>query len=243
MLINAQGDLNVTQIWISDGNASMGDYLINCTESIKAAFPLSNYTLYDNKAIEEFLAGNFPREILAAYKTFVPYSYKSNLARYCILFKIGGWYMDLSVRWVYPLNIDTNIEFIAFRDVSTERMAHACQSGLFYAKPGHPALENAINKVIYNCSNRLYGATFHCVSGPGVLGGALADLDLDGSICFGDFVALTPNRIHKNYAYILPQGEIIAFWKPASVALDKLGAQGTNSYTAMWKEKKIYSDS
>jgi hypothetical protein len=44
----------------------------------------------------------------------------------------------------------------------------------------------------------------------------------------------------KNLAFILPNGHIIAFGKEPTVQLYDIGCKGTNNYSLMWRENRIY---
>ena len=43
----------------------------------------------------EFISKYFNKDVLEAYDTLLPGAYKADLWRYCILYKMGGIYMDI----------------------------------------------------------------------------------------------------------------------------------------------------
>ena len=57
--------------------------------------PDYNYLIYDKNQREEFIKDNFPSEVWEAYTRIKPGAFKSDLWRYCILHKYGGFYMDI----------------------------------------------------------------------------------------------------------------------------------------------------
>ena len=41
--------------------------------------------------VELFLADHYEPNVLEAYRKLIPYAYRADLARYCIVNKLGGW--------------------------------------------------------------------------------------------------------------------------------------------------------
>jgi mannosyltransferase OCH1-like enzyme len=66
-----------------------------CVEKLKRDNPEFEHHLYDVKDCRDFIKMNFSKEILETYDSLVPISYKSDLWRYCILYKKGGVYLDI----------------------------------------------------------------------------------------------------------------------------------------------------
>ena len=63
--------------------------------SIQENNPEIIFHLYDEKESREFIKNNFDNDVLEAYDRLSPSSYKSDLWRYCILYKKGGIYLDI----------------------------------------------------------------------------------------------------------------------------------------------------
>jgi mannosyltransferase OCH1-like enzyme len=66
-----------------------------CVEKLKRDNPEFEHHLYDIKDCREFIKTNFSKEILETYDSLVPISYKSDLWRFCVLYKKGGVYLDI----------------------------------------------------------------------------------------------------------------------------------------------------
>jgi mannosyltransferase OCH1-like enzyme len=64
--------------------------------TIKAHNPEFQHFLYDDNMCREFIRNNFPEDVLRAYDLLIPGAYKADLWRYCILYKKGGIYLDIS---------------------------------------------------------------------------------------------------------------------------------------------------
>ena len=62
--------------------------------------PKITFHLYDEEECKEFIKENFEEEVLNAYNSLIPCSYKSDLWRFCVLYINGGIYMDIKYRCV-----------------------------------------------------------------------------------------------------------------------------------------------
>ena len=70
------------------------DYLVQSNPKI-------TFHLYDENDCREFIKNNFEPDVLHAYDSLIPCSYKSDLWRFCVLYKNGGIYMDIKYRCVH----------------------------------------------------------------------------------------------------------------------------------------------
>lgn len=146
---------------------------------------------------EAFIEKYFNSEILKAYKSLKSYAFKSDLARLCILYINDGWYVDVSLNWRYqnPKNLtkNKNIELIVFRNIpESYGTSWAFANALIFSKPFHPVIEEAIKKIVKNCKNKYYGLNSLFVTGPVVLGTAIASIGINERVMIGDFVESTP---------------------------------------------------
>jgi mannosyltransferase OCH1-like enzyme len=236
--------MEISQIFLSDDkDAQLSPFLEMATGSVKAAFPEANHTIYNNETLRQFIDDNYAAAVVRAYDSLVPYSYKADLGRFCLLNALGGWYFDIAVRVVNPVDVSERIEFLAFRDI--QRFSYtswACATTVLYSRPGNVVLETAIDMIVDNCEEQYYGITPLCPTGPALLGAALASNGGSLNHVFGDYLELTPTHEQKNRAFVLPNGTIMAWSKPSGGGdLTQLGAKGTNNYNELWQERKIYA--
>ena len=96
----------------------MGFQLKTNSEMLKDLFFEYEYNLYNNNSIEELLLENYPEDIINTYRKLKPYSNKCDFARYCILFKKGGWYFDLGLKVVKSIQLEEKTDLIIFRDIN-----------------------------------------------------------------------------------------------------------------------------
>lgn len=239
--------MKVFQIYISEGNQPMGPILSSYVESVKQNISYLEHELLNNNQIENFLKQHFKNDVIRAYQKLKPFAYKCDLARLCLLKIFGGWYIDLGFKATVPItSVNENINLIALRDTTRySEVSWACANNLIYSKPEHPAINRAIELITENCKNEYYGINQLSPTGPYVLGQAIAEYGPSQHTMFGDFLELTPNHLNKNRAAVLPDGTIIAMYKPSMRQglrqdLSEAGAQGTNNYETLWMNRDIY---
>ena len=120
--------------------------------TVKQAFPEAQHVVYNEESLRSFIEENYGAEVVGAYDRLKPYSYKADLGRFCLLNKLGGWYMDIAVRVVNPVEVGPRIKFLAYRDI--QRFSYtswACATTVLYSQPDNKALQIAIETIVINC--------------------------------------------------------------------------------------------
>ena len=141
--------------------------------------PDYSYHFYSDERCREFISSHFDADVLAAFDKVKTGAFKADLWRYCALFVSGGVYTDLDTVCAGPLNrlIRENERFISV-------FAGAVRGGIFNAficsVPGHPFMERAIRKSVWNIHNNGSGCR-HV-------------LELTGPLCLGDAINELTNR-------------------------------------------------
>ena len=235
--------MNVSQIFLSDSDAQLSPFLKHATGTVQGAFPNADYQLYNKETLRNFISENYGESVVSAYDCLKPYSYKADLGRFCLLNKLGGWYLDIGVRVVNPVEVGERIDFLAFRDIQRFSFTSwACATTVLYSKPDNTALQFAIEMIVNNCKNKYYGITPLCPTGPSLLGAALAANGGETNFVYGDYLELTPTHEQKNRAFVLPDGTIMAWSKPSGGGdLTGIGAKGVNNYNELWAAKQVYA--
>jgi mannosyltransferase OCH1-like enzyme len=235
--------MHVSQIFLSDTDTELSPFLQHATGTVKNAFPDAEYRLFTKDTLRQFIADSYDPDVLWAHDTLQPYSYKADLGRFCLLNKLGGWYFDIGVRVNAPVEVGDRIEWLAFRDIQRFSFTSwACATTVLYSKPDNPALVTAIQMIVNNCHEQYYGITPLCPTGPTLLGAALAANGGNANFVYGDYLELTPAHEQKNRAFVLPDGTIMAWSKPAGGGdLTGLGAKGVNNYNELWAQRKVYA--
>jgi mannosyltransferase OCH1-like enzyme len=235
--------MNISQIFLSDEGDELSPFLEYATGTVKTAFPSTSHTLYTKETLRQFIADNYDADVLWAYDCLKPYSYKADLGRFCLLNKLGGWYMDIATRVVNSVEVGPRVKWLAFREVQRFSFTSwACATTVLYSQPDNPALATAIQLIVNNCRERFYGITPLCPTGPTLLGQALAMNGPNSDFVYGDCLELTPSHEQKNKAFVLPNGTIMAWAKPASGGdLTGVGAKGVNNYNEFWAKRDVYA--
>lgn len=234
--------MNIFQILISDEETSSNfpSYLAHSIRTIREAFPAANHKIYSGAELREFISSNFDADTLGAYDKLVPYAYKADLGRYCLLYKLGGWYFDIGAR--VNLKFDAHVDAVVFCDLTQySQTSWACSNSVLFSRALNPIYQEAISIVIRHCKEEYYGIGPLCPTGPNVLGQAFAKFGANPRFIVGTAMKLTPQHSNQNQAYVLPDGSIFAFHKPTGPGdLSRLGIGGTNNYIELYRSRAIY---
>jgi hypothetical protein len=219
-------------------------------DSFKKACAGIEHRLFTHAHIREFLAKEFGTDVLSAYDSLKPYTYKADLAKYCIIHHFGGVYADLSVyflrRWPpAPAEIANSTDRIGiFR--GGDFAPWSVPPTLFSAPKGHKALGKVIDLVCENVRKKYYGSTPLCPTGPVLFGKALAMTCEPAEILNGKYVWVDPQGkmakliSEKNIAFAFNDRLIAVRRKRGGGPQTELGLVGGNQYTGAWKARDIY---
>ena len=243
----------ISQIFLSDTGEKLSPFLERTSKSIVRKFRDCEHQIYNNEQLREFIKINYPTEVLWAYDKLRPYSYKSDLGRFCLLYKYGGWYFDIAVRCVKGIEVSTNVDMICFRDEQRHsKTSWAASGGIIWSKPQNNILSAAIEGIVINCRENWYGRTPLCPTGPALYGEAIVKHNRGKNIIFGDLVRPMIPFSRKNFPYlkhlikskfILPSYNTIGIVKPSKGGdLKKLGVKGGNNYNNFWHSKSVYKN-
>jgi len=233
----------VSQIFLSDAEDPKLPPALAALSSTVRQWAGTNYQLFTQESLREFLKQHYEPELLRAYERLQPYAYRADLARYALLLQRGGWYFDIGTRLHTAVQFRSEIELVLFREqLLAGNCSWACQNAVLYARAGNPLFQKALERILWNVQHEHYGANTLCPTGPILLGRALAQVDPDlNTLVVGESIRLTPTHANKNLAFVLPDGTIFAFHKPAgSGDLTALGATGTNNYVELWQQRRVY---
>lgn len=232
----------VSQILISSTHPSDVTPILPATvERLRASLPEgSSHTVWSHDALVAFLEESFPRDVVLAFHALRPYAYKADLARYCLLARFGGWYVDIGVEVVAPFPDAAGADMIVFVDEGAQyNCTWPVATSFLFARRGHPVTRVAVDLVVRNCRERFYGNNPLCVTGPVTLGQAFA--------LFGPQPAGTRYRVGRYGARapgarreFLLDGSTLALSKDAPGGV--LAVPGSNDYNAFWHAGDVFDE-
>lgn len=224
----------VHQIWFSD-LGSPDRLPANC-ESLRSAVGPERYRLWTLESARELIRESFDQDVVRSFDRLRPYAYKADLARYCIVARDGGYYVDLSVSDV-RLVATAGWDFVGFRDLNSASTSWKVANNYFYAPAGSVLLLDSIEQVVENCRRDYYGVDPHFPTGPSVLGRSMAKLGPDLRLLVGEYIWLR----HRRNKYLMPVKQVVGRGKVGGRPVGGVsGVAGGNNYNDMWRDRAVY---
>jgi hypothetical protein len=206
----------------------------NNNDNIIKTFKGFRHIVWTYNEILSFMFKNKDFEILDSIRNIKAYAFKSDIARYYIINKMGGFYIDLNT-FLNEVPDVSNIDMIFFKDNGTKN-EKAIMNGFFYSKPDSKVLNGALNICIENIKNKYYGDNPPDITGVNVLGNSFYSN-------YSEYKFLLENFYHKddNYdnGYYIDKKNI-GKYKPNGLKNGNSGLSGGNNYEDLWFKKQLY---
>lgn len=225
--------------------------LENHAQIARQFYPDAQYKLWGGDELRDFIGKEFDQDVLWAFDQLKPYSYKCDLARYCLMYVYGGIYFDLAIKMLSPWNIPLSYGVAAFREMYDGMECWALtQTSVLWSLPKRREWELVINAIVKNCRDEFYGTHDHYPTAGPLLGKSFAaamleredTLNVDDQF-LGEVRYVTPERKLQNVVYVSPDRNIVAMRDKLKAGdLTELGVTGANNYCKIWKAKKVYSE-
>lgn len=197
-------------------------------ERLKSENPQFEFIIYDDIDCINFLKENFEEEVLWAFNKLVPGAYKADLWRLCILYKFGGYYLDIKEKCLNGFKL---IELSELEHFVYDRPSNHILNALMVCKAENEFLKKCIEEIIKNVKNKYYGPGCLWPTGPGLLGKVANE-----------------NKFNLNIDLRLPQHGEFILYKGIGVMRgyseyveERKEFQGTKHYGELWDQKKIYN--
>ena len=194
--------------------------------------PELNFHLYDEDDCRQIIQDNFDLDVLKAYNSLNPCSYKSDLWRFCVLYINGGIYMDIKYKCV------NNFKLVALTEKEyfvRDRPINNTYTALIVVKPQNPIMLKCINQIVSNVRNKYYGKSALEPTGPGLLGTCFSKEDFESMEIY--FTDTTTDHFKKEYM-VFKNSIILTYYDEYRNEQKK--HQKNKYYSELWNERKIY---
>ena len=194
--------------------------------------------MYSGNDCRNYIKKHYDDTIVSYFDKLKPYSYKSDLFRFLVLFNEGGWYSDL--RQVCKTSLDvlvnTGHEFYTSLDAPPNQI---CMYTAFIGSiKGHPILQKTIDIIKWNIDHDHYGLDCLYPTGPGAY--------MCGAI---DYIRKYPDNCligrhiidRDGSGYVAMNKTIVLKCKYNNArGADNSDLKGGNDYGDMWRNGDIY---
>jgi mannosyltransferase OCH1-like enzyme len=199
-------------------------------EKLVSTNPRITFHLYDENDCREFIKNNFNDDVLNAYDSLIPCSYKSDLWRFCILYKMGGIYLDIKYECSNGFKfLDLTEQEYFVRDYGNKNVYTA----LIVALPENNILLNCINQIVLNVKNKYYGNNSLEPTGPSLLKNNFTQEQINSMILYHDVItSINKYYIVKNNRIIL---SVYDEYRNEQSLFQKM-----SHYSILWNNKQIY---
>ena len=206
--------------------------------------PEITFYLYDEKESRDFIKNNFDNDVLDAYDRLSPSSYKSDLWRYCILYKRGGIYLDIKYKTINDFKlIDLcNKEYFVYDHANNSdnksfwnKNEFGLYTALIVCEPNNKIIRQCIHKITENTENFYYGKNALYPTGPGLLGQCF----FSNSFHLNKIKEIELFHHTKSNSIIYKNTQILDIYD--DYRKEQTEYQNNLHYSALWNQRCIYN--
>jgi mannosyltransferase OCH1-like enzyme len=128
--------------------------------------PEFKYCLYSDDECREFILKWYDGNVLNAFDKLIPGAYKADLWRYCILYKLGGVYIDIKYT---SINGNKLIHLLDKEHFVMDCDKKGIYNAFIICKPGNRLLLDCIYQIVLNVQNNYFGPSALHPTGPKLL--------------------------------------------------------------------------
>jgi hypothetical protein len=172
--------LNIYQSWTTN---KLPMKMKENMEKLIGTNPEFDHYLYSHEKCLEFIRDNYSNDVAEAFEALKPGAYKSDLWRYCILYKLGGVYLDMKFYLTTPLlSLVKEHPELYIKDIVAEgtndnvlkcKKGPAIYNGFIITTPRNPIFKECIDTIVMHCKARNYKNSSLSITGPCLLGGII----------------------------------------------------------------------
>ena len=202
--------------------------------------PELEFKLYDESECRNFIKNNFDKDVLDAYNKLSPSSYKSDLWRYCVLYKNGGIYIDIKYQIKNGFKLYDLCErehFVLDRTGYWEPNNMGIYTALISVKPRNKILRACIQSITNYTENYYYGHNALYPTGPGLLGQQYFTGDFLQNIHLLKDIKLFHSENANNIIY--KNTTVLSVYD--GYREEQLKYQNNLHYSKLWEQRAIYN--
>jgi mannosyltransferase OCH1-like enzyme len=194
--------------------------------------------LWYGQDCRKYLLDNFGKEHLECFDNIIPYAFKADFMRYCIIYNEGGWYSDWQQVLLEPLDQFEKYSWVSCWDTTgEENKINGCmQNGFFGSVKNSPILKDAIAQVIENCKQNNFGKSPWYPTGPCLLGDSFRKSSSKLNVKLG----FTENDPKLGPCFIIDSKKIIINKCCSDINVPATNFRHGNNYIELWKQKNVF---
>jgi hypothetical protein len=193
--------------------------------------------MYSGDDCVAYIKEHFDHEVLEAYETLQPYSFKCDLMRHLILYIEGGWYTDIRMVCLQPLEVLDRLGKEYYACIDRAQPGLCMCTGFIGSVPKHPISKKMIDLILWNVKQKHYGLNPLYPTGPNAY--------ITASI---DYIRTYPNKCVIGEHLFENHEQVIRFNNLCLVKVkynnakgaDNTDMKGTNDYNEIWNTRTVY---
>jgi mannosyltransferase OCH1-like enzyme len=200
---------------------------------MKQINPELTFNLYDDEMCRDFIKTNFEQDVLIAFDKLIPGAYKADLWRYCVLYKLGGIYLDIKYRCV------NNFKLIALTEQEyfvRDRDNIAVYNALIATKPNNEIMLKCINQIVENVKNKYYGINYLSPTGPMLVKSYFSQEEINKFSLYHNYSKIE-NKLNEYYITMNNKINLIVYKEYRE---EQNIFQNKPHYSTLWNNKQIY---
>jgi hypothetical protein len=233
----------IVQTWHTYNLSKQMKYTVDALLELN---PEYTYNLFDDNDAREFIKKNYNEFVLKAYDSLIPGSYKSDIFRYCYLYKHGGVYIDMKTVLQVPLYtlISPLSPLVLVDDIYPENICTV----LLGTPPENPMYEYLIRQCVKQVLKQDKGINCWDVTGPRAFARALnycinkPDNTINPAQYIPGCRRLFHNFINTTYpSFICNRSMRPLFFKSySSYYSDEYQSKSKSHHETLWKSDAIF---
>jgi len=152
----------IHRIWQTDICANMQEY----SNRLKNENSDFEYFIYNADSAREFIKEHFDTVVLHAFDSIVPFSFKADLFRYCVMYIHGGIYLDMKFESVNGFRF---AELIEKEQYVLDVDGFSVYNALLICKPRSKVMFKCIFQIVKHVKDKDYTDCDLSITGPGMI--------------------------------------------------------------------------